>query len=407
MIIEPSGALVWFAPLPSGTEAMNLRVQHYLSQPVLTWWQGQVIAGHGQGEDVIYNSAYQRIAAIHGGNGLYADLHEFQITPQGTALLSAYEPVHYDLSSVGGSREGLLEDCAVQEIDIRTGLVMFEWHALGHVSLGESYEHASHIPTHIFDYFHLNTVQEQSGGALLIGSRNTWTVDLIDGQTGQVTWRVGGKHSTFALGSGVRFAWQHDSEIEPDGSLSIFDNEDSPPEGTTSRAIRVALDFQKDTATLLNSYQLPGTPVLSPSQGNMQLLSNEERFVGWGQAGYISQFSATGQVTFAMRLPAPVNSYRAYREPWSGRPESAPVLVAGPVHDNGRLVYVSWNGASEVSAWRLEAGGSPSTLKKVSTVPRQGFESKLYARGSKLYLQAQALSGTGQVLGSTQTVKSG
>ena len=70
---------------------------------------------------------------MHAGNGLQADLHEFDLTPQGTALISAYEPIHWNLSSIGGPSDGLLNDCVVQEIDVRTGLVMFEWHALGHV----------------------------------------------------------------------------------------------------------------------------------------------------------------------------------------------------------------------------------------------------------------------------------
>jgi hypothetical protein len=107
-----------------------------------------------------------------------------------------------------------------------------------------------------------------------------------------------------------------------------------------------------------------------------------------------------------MRLPAPVNSYRAFREPWSGTPDSSPALVAAPSKDGTVTVYCSWNGASEVSAWRLRAGRSPSGLTSVSTVPRHGFESELFARGSKLYLQVQALGADGQVLGTSKIVKS-
>jgi hypothetical protein len=403
MIIEPSGQLVWFQAMAPGITAMNLRVQQYQGQPVLTWWQGRIIGGHGQGEDVIENSSYRRVATIHAGNGLYADLHEFQITPQGSALITAYEPIHADLSSVGGSRSGLLDDSVVQEIDIKTGLVMFEWHALGHVALGESYLNVPHVPAHVFDYFHLNTIQPQANGDLLISSRNTWTVYMIS-PAGQVLWQLGGKHSSFTLGPGVRFAWQHDSEVNSAGALSIFDNEDSPPEGSASRAIQVALDPQQKTATLLTSYVHPGPKILSPSQGNVQLLENQDDFVGWGQAGYVSEFSPSGQLTFDMQLPAPINSYRAYREPWSGRPTTAPALVAAPGHNDTVVAYCSWNGASEVSAWRLRTGRSPSSLKTVSTVPRQGFESELFARGSKLYLQVQALSPTGKVLGASHIV---
>ena len=145
MIVEPDGALVWFKPVPTGEEATNLRVQQYAGRPVLTWWEGQVIDGHGRGDDHIYDSAYEPVATVRAGNGLQADLHEFDLTPRGTALISAYEPIHWSLSSVGGPSDGLLNDCAVQEIDVKTGLVMFEWHALGHVAVGDSYASVSRL----------------------------------------------------------------------------------------------------------------------------------------------------------------------------------------------------------------------------------------------------------------------
>jgi hypothetical protein len=406
MIIEPSGALVWFKPVRSGTEAMDLREQQYLGQAVLTWWQGEIIGGHGQGEDVVENTAYQRIATVRAGNGLYADLHEFQITPQGTAIITAYEPVYRNLTSVGGSSHGIVDDSVLQEIDIRTGLVMFEWHALGHVALNESYARVPHIPDHVYDFFHINSIQQQNNGDLLIGGRNTWAVYLIDAHNGYVLWRLGGKRSTFTMTPTARFAWQHDAELLPDGTISLFDNEDSPPEGSSSRAIHMALDLQHKTAELIGSYEHPGTRLLSPSQGNVQLLSDEERFVGWGQAGYVSEFSSTGQLTFDMHLPPPVNSYRAYRVAWNGQPTNTPTLVAAPGKQDTVVAYCSWNGAADVSAWRLLAASDPSALKVVSTTQRQGFETEILTAGSHLYLRVQALGASGQLLASSQTVSS-
>ena len=402
MIVEPSGQLVWFEPMAAGIDAMNLRVQQYYGKPVLTWWQGEVIEGHGQGEDVIDNTSYHRIGTVHAGNGLHADLHEFQITPQGTALLTAYEPVHYDLSPYGGSSDGLVDDCVAQEIDIKTGLVMFEWHALGHVSIADSYSRVPHIPADIFDFFHINSIQQQSDGDLLIGSRNTWAAYMISGQSGGVLWRLGGKHSSFTLGPGVRFAWQHDPEIDSDGKLSVFDNEDTPPEGSASRALRIELNFQAKTATLLGSLEHPGSPLLSPSQGNVQVLENEDRLVGWGQAGYISEFSPSGQLTFDMQLPAPTNTYRAYRSPWSAQPGGTPALSAS---SSGSTVtaYASWNGATNVASWRLLEGSSSKDLKPVKTFPRTGFESELSAHTHGAYVAVQALAASGEVLGTSPT----
>ena len=239
MIVSPSGSLVWFRPLPKGTTAFDLNVQTYEGAPALTWWQGEIIAGHGQGEDVIDNDRYRTLATVKAGNGLYADLHDFQITG-GTAWITAYEPEHIDLSADGGLQDGLIDDCVIQEIDIRTGLVMFEWHALGHVPLSNAYTHPPHGAGQLFDYFHLNSIDPQPGGNLLISSRNTWAVYLISTQTGAVEWEVGGRSSTFALPAGVRFAWQHDATLLPGDILSVFDNEAGPAEASQSRGLELA-----------------------------------------------------------------------------------------------------------------------------------------------------------------------
>jgi hypothetical protein len=138
MILDRQGRLVWFDPLPTGTSAEDVNEQTYQGQPVLTWWQGQVASGYGVGDDLIVNSSYRTVATVHAGEGYQADLHEFQITPEGTALITAYQPVHADLTSIGGPQNGTVLDSIVQEVDITTGRVLWEWHALGHVPLSAS-----------------------------------------------------------------------------------------------------------------------------------------------------------------------------------------------------------------------------------------------------------------------------
>ena len=162
--------------------------------------------------EVIANSAYQDIAVVRAGNGYQPDLHEFQITPQGTALITVYDAIDCNLSSVGGPRDGAVADTLVQEIDLKTGLVMYEWHSLDHVPLQNSYSSAA--PTsrsEPFDYFHINSIDVEQDGDLLVDSRNTWAAYDVDAKTGQVRWELGGKHSSFKLGPGASTAWQHDA----------------------------------------------------------------------------------------------------------------------------------------------------------------------------------------------------
>jgi hypothetical protein len=403
MIVEPDGALVWFKPVPAGDEATDLRVQQYAGRPVLTWWEGQVTDGHGRGDDYIYSTAYEPVATVRAGNGLQSDLHEFDLTPQGTAWISAYEPIHWNLSSVKGPSDGLLDDCVVQEIDVKTGLVMFEWHALGHVALGDSYEPVPHVSSTVYDYFHLNSIQPQGDGGVLIGARNTWAAYMLSA-TGATLWRLGGKRSTFALGPGVRFAWQHDAELLPEGDLSIFDDEAAPPEGPQSRAIVVALDYTARTATLVRQLTYPGASILTQSQGNAQALPEGEELIGWGEVGYVSQFSSAGALTFDMHLPANGSSYRAYRFPWSATPAHAPA-VAASAGAGGTTVYASWNGATAVTGWRVFAGSSPKSLTAVGQFSRSGFETEMTVPTALPYIAVQALGPEGQVLGGSLAVE--
>jgi hypothetical protein len=396
MIVAPSGQLVWFMPLPKSQAAFDLQVQSYRGQPALTWWQGEIIGGHGQGTDVIDNTRYQRLATVHAGNGLDADLHDFEITPQGTAWITAYAPQHWDLSADRGLRAGLIDDGVVQEIDIATGLVMFEWHALGHIAIASSYKHAPREDGDVLDFFHLNSIDPLSDGDLLISSRNMWAVYLISGTTGAVEWQLGGRSSTFTLGAGVRFAWQHDATLLPNGTITLFDNEAGPEEASQSRAVDIAIDPTSQTASLVNQITYPGAGIIAESQGNIQELSNGDSFVDWGQAGEISEFSPGDTLTFDMHLSAPANSYRAFRESWQAQPATRPALA---VRAAGRRteVWASWNGATNVTAWRVLAGNSQHRLHIVGTYPASGFETAVSAPTAKRLVRVQAL-GDGRVL---------
>ena len=285
MILDPNGGLLWFKPLPKNTSATNLRVQEYAGKPVLTWWQGDIsVHGFGLGEGVIADSTYTDIAHVKAGNGLQADLHEFQLTPQGTALITAYDPIYCNLSGVGGSADGAVTDGVFQEIDVRTGLVMYEWTSLDHVGLSESYSSAARTSTAFpFDFFHINSIDVEEDGTFLISGRNTWAVYEIGADSGRILWRLGGRHSTFKLGSGVSTAWQHDPRQLSDGSISIFDNGAAPTVHPQSRGIVVKLDTEHRAAKLLG--QIVHTPpIRAESEGNMQELANGDWFLGWGQA---------------------------------------------------------------------------------------------------------------------------
>jgi Arylsulfotransferase (ASST) len=407
MILDGTGQLVWFDPLPAGTYATNLQVQSYGGQPALTWWQGYILKqGFGEGEEMVANSSYKVIAHIRAGNGLKADLHDFHLTANGTALLTAFNPIHCNLTGIGGPQDGAVTDSAFQELDVRTGLVRREWTGLNHVALAESYSSPYGAKTEWpYDYFHVNSLDQEPGGEMLISARNTWTLYELNEQTGEVIARAGGKHSTIKMGSGTLTAFQHDATLLPDGMISVFDNGGVPTVHPQSRGIVVALNPHAGTETLVAEYEHP-TALKAGSQGDVQPLPSGNLFIGWGAEPWFSEFSSSGQLLFDAHMPPGDQSYRAYRFPWTGTPTGAPAVAASASSSSAPVtVYASWNGATEVASWRVLAGPSAKQLAPVASGARSGFETAIATPGAEAYVQVQALNAAGAVLGTSAAVK--
>jgi len=400
MIIDDVGQLVWQGKYVS---ARDFKMQHYRGRPVLTWWEGIVVHGHGIGEYVIFDSSYREIARVRAGNGFQGDLHELLISPQDTALLTAYVPARADLSSIGGPRYGTVWDSIAQEVDIETGRVLFEWHSLEHVGIEESYFERPEAPDDFYDYFHINSIDVDHDDNLIISSRNTCTVYKVERNSGEILWRLGGKKSDFEMGPGTRSAWQHDARRHEDGIITHFDNGAHPKVRDQSRGIVIGIDEEKMSATLLQEYTSP-EKLLTTSQGNVQLLPNGNVFIGWGSAPFISEYSYEGKLLFDARFPPDVESYRAFRFPWKGDPTDTPAVVAESGSDEEVTLYASWNGATEVAAWEVLAGPHPGQLESVESFPRDGFETAMSVQTSHPYVAVQARDRSGQVLGASEPV---
>jgi Arylsulfotransferase (ASST) len=403
MIIGPGGGLIWWDPLPGNETAGNLQVQRYQGKPVLTWWQGQVGAGFGFGEDMIDSTSYSTVAVVHATNGLQADIHEFQLTPQGTALITAYYLVHWDESSVHGPSRGIVADAVVQEIDIRTGLVEFQWDSLDHVPLTDSYVSAPKSPGSPYDYFHLNSIQQDDDGNLVISSRNTFAAYKLNRSTGAIMWRLGGKESTFSFGPDARFAFQHDVRVraQNDQFVTIFDD----GAGYQSRGLKLELDLKKKTAIKVADYEhIP--PLVANVEGNDQQLPNYDDFIGWGNNPNFSEFTEAGEMIFDAHFVSHNITYRAYRYPWNAQPHTKPAIALSRGGNGVSTVYASWNGATDVAAWRLLAGSSPAHLSAVDVASSQGFETAISIHGEQSYFAVQPLGSRHQTLATSRPVGS-
>jgi hypothetical protein len=401
MIMDNQGRLVWFS---KDRYATDFKVQTYKGEPVLTWWQGGVVAGHGEGEYVIFDSSYQEVRRVKAGNGYKGDLHEFSITPQDTALLTIYNEARTDLSPIGGRRDGSVWDGIAQELDLETGEVLFEWHSLDHVGVGESYRGPGEDPEAPVDYFHINSIEVEPDNNFLIDAKGTYAVYKIERRTGEVLWRLGGKKSDFEMGPGTRTVSQHDARRQEDGTITIFDNGAPPEVHDQSRGIVVELDEDAMKATLVRSYTHPEKP-LSTSQGNMQVLPGGNVFIGWGTEPYSSEYDKDGELLFDVQFSGETQSYRAFRQEWSGRPAEDPAVVAEKAEGDKVNIYASWNGATEATTWRVLAGPDPEGLEPVGSVPWEGFETAVAIRTDEPYVAVRAEDDSGRVLGTSEAVK--
>lgn len=404
--VTSNAELRWYHPTAGpgsgkGPAAFDVRVQMYKRRPYLTYWEGHLNFGVGNGVGVMLGEHYRRVHTVTAGAGYErdgVDLHEFSIGPDGNAFVTVYAPVHANLRSVGGPANGTVFDCIAQEINIATNRVLWEWNALNHVPVNASY--APYTPGQPFDYFHMNSIQELPNGHVIISARHTWAVYDVTKSTGKINWVLGGRHPTFWMGSGTHFYWQHDAVLHKHGLLTVFDDGagDGFREEGQSRALAIHLNTRTRHASLTHQY-LHSPSVLAQSMGSTQLLGNGDVFVGWGGAPTYSEYTRRGSQIFSASFRSPVESYRAFRSnEFKGEPLTRPKIAVRRSSSSGvDHIYVSWNGSTQVTQWRVRAGKRKTHMASIKTVRWAAFETTIKVRRAS-YFQVQALGSKGRRL---------
>ncbi|MCF2571349.1 arylsulfotransferase family protein [Brevibacterium sp. UCMA 11754] len=392
LILDPDGEPVW---IRQGSGQMwDLRVQEYRNEPVLTWWEGLAETPETAGEVVMLDDSYNEIARVGMGGDLAhttADLHETTITEDGTMLLLSYIKTQTDLSSVGGPKDGWAWEGVVQEVDIASGDPVVEWRSLDDVPVDQTQsklkddEGTEEEP---FDYIHLNSVSvDDEGDSLLVSARNTHAIYQLDRKSADLNWVLGGSASDFEMGEGAAFAWQHDAVRRDDGMITLFDNHAAPRLGDT-RGLRLDVDEEAQKASVDTEYPAPDDRS-SGSQGNLQELDNGNVFIGWGSEPYFSEFTNDGKLLYDATFTGGSN-YRAYRFDWQATPSAPPTATRSEPGEGITRVHMSWNGASDVAAWRILSGDSEEQLEETAVVDRTGFETAadITPAGSRIVVEA-------------------
>ena len=328
--------------------------------------------------------------------------------------------------------------------------MLFEWSSLDHVAPDET---ALALPRGLagvgrssataWDYFHINSLAKGADGHYLLSARHASTIYKINGTDGSIIWRLGGRNSTFALGEGVRFGFQHHARYaveDPAGqrdTISLFDNSvygsESAGDGNQVRVNPyssgkyIQIDHVARTATLVRKLepvsvlgQAPGdAPILTKSQGSLQSLAGGGDFVNWGSEGQMTEYGADGKAVFHAFLGRGwlrerLQNYRAFRYNWTGISPEEPAVFAEDAalfsdSDGTVRLFVSWNGDTITKSWRFSWAEQTvsevglMTVWKEKVVPRRGFEtSARVARPAHVQVssvRAEALGADGRVLG--------
>jgi hypothetical protein len=291
-----------------------------------------------------------------------------------------------------------------QEIDIPTGLVLWQWDSVDHVPLNASYQFVPPNAGHPWDYFHINSIQQAPDGSIVISGRNTWSITDVSPSTDATNWTLGGKLTSFKMGPNTPFAFQHDARLHSDGVITLFDDGAGPPiVHKQSRGLSIKLDTVHKTATLAGQ-DLHNPGLLAEFEGNTQQLAGGDQMVGWGGQPFLTEFNAKGRIVFDAHFVGANSSYRAYRFTWNGTPKTTP---SAALHVTGgkALAYASWNGATAVRRWQVLGGSSPSRLSVAASAAKGPFETQIKLRSVPTYIETRALDARGHVLGTSKAVK--
>lgn len=403
LILDETGQPVWFNPVASPNWVANFQLTTYRNEPVVQWWQGITIQpGFGVGQGVIADRSYREVARVIAGNGRALDMHELQVTPEGTALfMCTPQSVPMDLTKLGGPSDGQVLEAVIQEVEISSGRVLMEWHSLDHIGISESY-----LPfKEPYDYLHANSIDVTADGNLLVSARHTWTLYKLERRTGRVMWRMGGRRSDFEIERAASWAWQHDAREVAHRVITLFDDASDgySNQAKQSRGLELEVDWAHRRVKLGAQYLRP-RPILAGAMGNVQTLPDGHLLVSWGNTGVLSEFDA--DETWITDASMECLTYRAFRFPWNGIPAALPAVTAGRPGKLGHVtVHASWNGDTRAVYWRVFTGSSSAHLRPVGIATRRGFETAIRVPSPQRYLAVAALDSSGRQLSRSDPIQ--
>ncbi len=352
---------------------------------------------------VMLDSNYYQIDSFQMGNGYIADVHEFQILPDGSHWMICYDPQIVDMTVYDPSykKNTTVIGCVVQKLDMNKNVV-FQWRSWDHFSILDG----EHIPFNInfIDAVHANAIELEADGNILLSSRHMCEVTKINTTTGDIIWRMGGKNNQFTFINDTEanmFHYQHDVHRIANGNLTIFDNGNyhSPP---VSYAKEYSIDEINKTATLVWSYKrtVASGDVFSIAMGSMQRLSNGNTFIDWGlnllndDNPSLTEVDVNKNIVWELTLGSEDAIYRAHRREWD--PCSRPTLTLITVKNiTSTEAKVDWESATGAISYEVQYRKSNKTVWKLKTTTNTSKKLRNLASDQNYVFQVRSICTNG------------
>jgi len=156
---------------PRWSAARNAHIGKFNGDNYLVFIE-QAQVGNGPSTNcLMYDSTYTLAYNIssHGPANASMGIHECQLSSDGSAVVILIDRIPFDLSSIGGPKDGEILDNIIQEIDIATGNLLWMWRASDHYGLSESYREYKHV-SGAYDYIHMNSAAKVGISRLVLSS---------------------------------------------------------------------------------------------------------------------------------------------------------------------------------------------------------------------------------------------
>ena len=193
MMLNNDGTPFYYKELPDDY-AYDFKMQPNGKYSYAQFLHHHTYTGGGDVIHMVMDNSFTVVDSFQMGNGYIAEAHDFQLLPNGHALLFGYDLQIMDMTAYGGWPNAKVAQTVVQELDQNKN-VIFQWRSSDHYDFDDTY--FSRLTRESFDPIHINSIILDNDANILVTSNGLSELTKINRQTGEIIWRFSGKNNQF------------------------------------------------------------------------------------------------------------------------------------------------------------------------------------------------------------------